>query len=394
MDPTLNLQVPLETSPMNPVSPTASVLHISYKAWAHSILDNNSSQDWLAALAGFLVLLLIFWGLKRLLLGRLKALALRTTSSLNDALAEEAGHIGLGSFAALALYLSTRHLDFPPTLHKVLLWLVVAVLLFRLVRLGQTLLHWWLEQALSGQGKERQAQVATLKSFRWLLDALLWALALLFLLANLGVNITGLAAGLGIGGFAVALALQSLIKDLFASLSILMDKTFAVGDFIGLGDQQGVVERIGLRSTRLRSLNGELILIPNGDLTSGHLQNFKSLRERRQVLRVGVAYGTADAVLAAIPGQLKAIAAGQTLVRVERCHLVQLADSALVFELVYYVQSPDYIAYCDANQAINLAVVRSFRQQGIEIAYPTQTLFVQSTHPPEGSGHGEIATSR
>jgi small-conductance mechanosensitive channel len=373
------------------VSPAASALHIPYRAWAHTILDNNSSQDWLAALGSMLALLLIFWGLKRLALGRLKALSRAAGGGMHQALLAEVPHVGMGSFAAVALYLSSRHLDLPPRLHAALLWLMLAALLFRLVRLAQALLHAWLEQGLSGQGEERQAQAATLKSFRWLLDGLLWLLALLFLMAGLGINITGLAAGLGLGGFAVAMALQSLIKDLFASLSILMDKTFAAGDLISLGDQQGVVERIGLRATRLRSLSGELIIIPNGDLTSGQLHNFKTLRERRQVLRVGVAYGTPDAALEAIPGQLSAIAASQPRVRVERCHLVAMGESSLVFELAYHVQSPDYIAYCDANQAVMLAVVRRFRAQGIEIAYPTQTLQVQGVPARRGRGQGRQA---
>lgn len=206
----------------------------------------------------------------------------------------------------------------------------------------------------------------------------LWSIALLLILDNLGFNVTALVAGLGIGGIAIGLAAQSILSDLFASLSIIFDKPFEVDDFVISGDYMGTVERIGLKTTRLRSLSGEQVVISNADLLASRIRNYKRMAERRVVFTLGVVYGTPHQKLAAIPGMIRAIIEAQPLTRFDRCHFARYGDFALVFEVAYYVLSPDFKAHMDILQTINLAIYQRFAEEDIRFAYPTQSIHVAS----------------
>jgi len=204
-----------------------------------------------------------------------------------------------------------------------------------------------------------------------------WALALLLILDNLGFNITALVAGLGVGGIAIALAAQNILGDLFASLSIVLDKPFVKGDSIALGDYQGAVEHIGLKTTRLRGLGGEQIICANTDLTGSRIRNYKRMQDRRIRFGFGVTYDATAEQLETIPSIVKeAVTAHGKKVRFDRAHFYNFGASSLDFEVVYYVLSPDYALYMDIQQAINLALYRRFAKEGIEFAFPTQTLHV------------------
>jgi small-conductance mechanosensitive channel len=211
----------------------------------------------------------------------------------------------------------------------------------------------------------------------------LWALLLLVALDNLGVDITALVAGLGVGGVAVALATQNILGDLFASVSILLDKPFVPGDFVIVGDFMGTVDHIGIKTTRVRSLGGEQIVFSNNDLLQSRLRNYKRMSERRIVFRLGVVYQTSVEKLVAIPEMLRTIVENQSGTRLDRAHFASYGDFALTFEAVYYVLSPEYNRYMDVQQAINLDIYRTFQGQGIEFAYPTQTLLVQPNRRPD-----------
>jgi small-conductance mechanosensitive channel len=207
--------------------------------------------------------------------------------------------------------------------------------------------------------------------------AAVWVLAALLILNHLNFDITALIAGLGIGGIAVALAVQNILGDLFASLSIVLDKPFVVGDFVVVGELRGTIERIGLKTTRVRSLDGELIVFSNADLLKSRIRNFKRMRERRIVFTIGVTYGTGADKLARIPALLREIIAGQPRTRFDRAHFSAYGESALTFETVYYVLDPDYNVYMDVQQAINLEIFGRFEREGIEFAYPTRTVFLR-----------------
>lgn len=203
---------------------------------------------------------------------------------------------------------------------------------------------------------------------------IIWTFAVLLVLENIGVDITALIAGLGIGGIAIALAVQNILGDLLSSLSIVLDKPFEVGDVILTGDFVGTVERVGIKTTRLRSVDGEQIVIANSDLLRSRIRNFKRMYERRVLFSLAVSYETPTAVLKEIPTIIRTAIESRPNVRFDRAHLKSFGESALIFETVYFVSTPEYSAYMDTQQAITLELLDVFAERKIEIAYPTQNL--------------------
>jgi len=187
-------------------------------------------------------------------------------------------------------------------------------------------------------------------------------------------------AGLGVGGIAVALALQNILGDVFASMSILLDKPFVTGDFITVDELMGTVEHVGLKTTRLRSLSGEQLVFANSDLLKSRIRNYQRMEERRVAFAVRLAYPTPAEKLAAIPAIVREIIDAQELARFGRSHFKSFGTFSLDFENVYYVKSPDYDTYMDVQQAINLAICRRFQEEGIEFAHPAQTAIVDEGH--------------
>jgi small-conductance mechanosensitive channel len=215
---------------------------------------------------------------------------------------------------------------------------------------------------------------------------LLWTLLFLLLLDNLGINITALVTGLGIGGIAIALAVQNILGDIFASLSIVLDRPFEVGDFIVVGDQAGTVENIGLKTSRIKSLSGEQLVFPNKTLIETEIRNFKRMQTRRVVFSFGVVYNTPREKLQRIPELVKEIIQSTEDTSFDRAHFTKFAESSLDFEVVHIMQTPDYNKYMDIQQHINLALFECFAKEGIEFAFPSRTVFIQNSNP-ERSGH-------
>jgi small-conductance mechanosensitive channel len=205
----------------------------------------------------------------------------------------------------------------------------------------------------------------------------IWSVVLLLALDNSGFDVTALIAGLGLGGIAVGLALQNILQDTFASLSIILDKPFEVGDFITVGNDAGSVERIGLKTTRVRSLTGEQLVFGNHDLLSSRIRNFKRLYERRLSLAFGVLYQTPAGKLQRVPEILAEIIGSMESARFDRAHFKGFGDSSLDFEAVYWVPSPDYKVAMDVQQAVNLELFRRFEAEEIGFAYPTRTVFLE-----------------
>jgi small-conductance mechanosensitive channel len=217
------------------------------------------------------------------------------------------------------------------------------------------------------------ASVATLSALGFFGRLAVWTAAVLLAVANMGVDVTAMVAGLGIGGVAVALAAQSILGDLFASASIVLDKPFVLGDFIVVGDEMGSVEHIGLKTTRLRSLTGEQLVFSNTDLLKSRIHNYRRMAERRVAFSVGLDYGTPYDKVAAVPAMLRQTVEAQKPVRFDRAHFAKYGDSALIFEVVYYVLSADYNVHMDVQQAINLDILRRFAAEKIEFASPART---------------------
>lgn len=229
-----------------------------------------------------------------------------------------------------------------------------------------------------GGESEDSQNFAALELVNFSAKAIIWIFALLLILDNFGVDITALIAGLGVGGIAVALAVQNILSDLLASLSIILDKPFVVGDFIVIDELAGNVEKIGFKTTRIRSLNGEQLILSNSDLLSSRIKNFKKLYERRVVFNLTLTYQTALDKLKDIPQIIEEIINKQTKVRFDRANFKSFGDSALIFENVYFVLDSDYKVYMSTQEKINLEIFDKFAQLGIEFAYPTQTVFVST----------------
>ncbi len=234
----------------------------------------------------------------------------------------------------------------------------------------------WLERKRRTSLASDRALVSSLGIIGLGVRTLIWSLVVLLTLDNLGVDITALVAGRGIGGIAVALAVQNILGDLFASLSITLDRPFVVGDFLIVGDFLGTVEYIGIKSTRLRSLSGEQIIMANADLLGSRVRNYGRMAERRVVFTLNTTYETSAELLERIPALIREAVEAQDGTRFDRSHFSSYGAHSLDFETVYYVQSADYNRYMDIQQAINLRIFREFERRGIEFAYPTQKLYL------------------
>ncbi|HSH12278.1 MAG TPA: mechanosensitive ion channel family protein, partial [Desulfurivibrionaceae bacterium] len=252
------------------------------------------------------------------------------------------------------------------------------VLLIQVGIWGNALIEGWLLR-YEAQGEEIGERLTTLTAVSFVAKLALYSILIVVALDNVpGVEVTALIASLGVGGVAVALAVQNILGDLFASLSIALDKPFVIGDLIIVDDLVGTVEEIGLKTTRLRSLFGEELIFSNSDLLSSRIRNYKDLEERRVLFTIGVTYDTEAVALERIPAMIQEIVSAQELVRFDRAHFKEMGDSALVFEVVYYVLSADYNLHMDIRQVINLAIFRRFGQEGIRFAFPSRTLYVTS----------------
>ncbi len=247
----------------------------------------------------------------------------------------------------------------------------------------------WAREILLALVERRAANAEDNDSFesavtiiRVLVNVLVWALALILVLDNLGVNVTALVAGLGVGGIAIGLAAQGIFGDLFAALAILFDRPFRVGDAISFGGNSGTVEAIGLKTTRVRALSGEQLIISNAKLLDQQISNLRRIEERRVVFTLGVIYQTPAALMAQIPGEIEAIITARPRCRFDRAHFFRFGDSSLDFEIVYFVTEPGYAVMMDERQAIGLAILQRFAELKIDFAYPTQTTF---TALPDGT---------
>lgn len=283
----------------------------------------------------------------------------------------------------LSLWPSLRFLPLNESVQTVL------TSVFYLAILGQCAIYAtnWIERTVNRHKmrrlKEDPSSVSAYGVMSFFARIAIWSVVVLITLASFDYDITGLMAGLGIGGVAVAFALQSILADIFSSVAILLDKPFMVGDVITVGTETGEIESIGLKTTRMKSVTGEQVVISNTDLLGSRIRNFKRMNERRVLFQIGVTYQTKQEHLEAIPAMLREIIESQEKVRFDRAHLKIFGDFALIFECVYFMLEPDYALYMDTNQRVHLELFRRFQELGIEFAYPTQTLYV---HMEGGAG--------
>ena len=347
------------------------------------LINTNTLQDWTYALIAAGSFIAVLHVLRRIVLHRLARIAKQTDTAIDDFLVEVLSSTRIFLATIIGLYVGTHFLTLPTTLAKTVDRIFMVALFLQVGFWFARGLSFWLHHYfMQGDKEDEGSRRMSLSLLSFLGRVLIWILVLLLILDNLGINVTTLVASLGIGGIAVALAVQNILGDLFASLSIAIDKPFVIGDFIILGEEMGTVEHVGLKTTRIRSLGGEQIILSNNDLLQSRIRNYKRMQERRIVFAVGVTYDTPADKLEQIPKLIEQAVAQQDNARFDRAHFKDLGAFSLDFETVYYVRLPDYGVYMDVQQAINLQLVRSFAEQGIEFAFPTQTLHLNHSAIP------------
>ncbi len=286
------------------------------------------------------------------------------------------GRTSLPFFVVLSLFIALRTLMLGEAGQRLLSSAITIAMFWQVGIWAAATAAAWIEHKRISSVTADRAAIGSLGIIGFIVNGVIWSFVFLLTLENLGIDITALVAGLGIGGIAVALAVQNIFGDLFASLSITLDRPFVIGDFLQVGDVLGSVETIGIKSTRIRSLSGEQVVMPNADLLSSRVRNYGRMVQRRVVFATSVAYGTPLRQIERIPALIREIVEAQPDTRFDRSHFAKHGAASLDFETVYYVLSPDYNRYMDIQQAINLCLHRELGELAVEFAYPTQKLFL------------------
>lgn len=338
----------------------------------------NTYWQWLSAIGIALAVIVLLSVLQMAATRRLTKLAARSTTRWDNHLVAVLAETRLTFWVAFGLFTGSLLLTLPPAIHSGIQTFFVLALLIQGGIWGGVLVNSVVNEYRERARNENPAELTTLSLIGFAGRIAVWSLVVLLALDNFGVNITALVAGLGIGGVAVALAVQNILGDLFASLSIVLDKPFVVGDFVIVDDLLGSVEKIGLKTTRLRSLSGEQLVFSNTDLLNSRIRNYGRMFERRVVFSLGVTYQTPRDKLKRIPEIIRQSVEGQQKTRFDRSHFANYGAYSLDFETVYYVLTPDYNAYMDVQQAIFYEIHEQFERHSIDFAYPTQTLHLES----------------
>jgi small-conductance mechanosensitive channel len=348
-------------------------------------LWGNSVEDYAVSALFFLVAVAVILVANAIILNKLRAHAAKTKTTVDDYIIRIVDRAVLPVLLFGAFYIAVQRLSLGPSAGKAIHVIGVALLTFLGIRLAVAFLYRGTETYWERKGvgpEERQK----FKRLMPIIKVIIWGVGIVFLLDNLGFQISAVVAGLGIGGIAVALAAQAVLGDLFSYFSILFDKPFELGDFVIVDEYLGTVEHVGIKTTRIRSLGGEQLVFSNSDLTGSRIKNYKRMERRRVVFRFGVVYETPVEQMKAIPHLVRDIISSVDDAVVDRVHFASFGDFSLDFEVVYYVLSGDYNLYMDIQERINLAIMEEFEGRGIEFAYPTQTVFLGG-EGAEGTKH-------
>jgi small-conductance mechanosensitive channel len=349
--------------------------------WWDTVFAGNTILQWLIALGIIIISWAVLRVAKHVLLTRFKRFSSHTRTTLDDFIVQLVEGALVPALYLGALYAGVSYLTLSPKVERLLQIAVMVVVTFIIIKTITSALNYLINNALGNDAedieKKKQARGIII-----IVNIVLWILALVFLINNLGYNITSVVTGLGIGGVAIALASQNILGDLFNYFVIFFDKPFEVGDFIIVDDKMGAIEYIGVKSTRIRTLSGEQLICSNTNLVNARIHNYKRMEKRRVSFTIGVVYNTSPDKVQKIPGMIKEIILAQDMTTFDRAHFSAFGQFSLTFEVVYYIQSPDYNLYMDRQQAIYLAILNAFKKEGIQFALPTQTLQFSNGNMP------------
>ena len=342
------------------------------------VFGGNRVLDYLIACGALLIGILVIKIVISCIIKRIKSVAGRTASTIDDFIVNVLEKVGIPFLYLLTFYIAVKSLSFNAYFETILNYLALAVVLIFSARFVIVLTGYGIKTFLA----KRAGDAALGRSLNGILiiaKILVWAGVIIFFLDNLGFEISAVIAGLGIGGVAVALAAQTILKDLFSYFSIIFEQPFKVGDFIIIDEYLGTIEYIGIKTTRIRSLGGVMLMFSNSDLTDSRLRNYKLMEKRRVVFKLGVVYQTPLKQLKEKPKIIEDVIKSVKDTAFDRAHFFSYGDFNLIFEIVYYVIGPDYNKYMNVQQEINFAIKEEFKKREIEFAYPTQTLYVNKT---------------
>jgi small-conductance mechanosensitive channel len=355
-------------------------MEISFSEVLH-LIGENQFLSWAVVIGISFVLAGLAKGALKFIESRLRRYAELTTTSWDDVALDLFDGVQFWILWVIAISVLSKSLKRSESIGKVFFVITVLALSLQLIIWGFKLIGNWKKSYLEHKINADPSASAAIGLMYTVIRAVFVAVVVLIALSNLGVDISALVAGLGVGGIAVALAAQNVLGDLLASLSIVLDKPFVVGDFIVAGADKGTVEQIGIKTTRLRSLSGEQLVLSNKDLLESRIQNFKRMMERRAVQQIGVVYGTNAEKLEEIPNVIRAIVEKQKKLRFDRCHFASYGESSLNFEIVFYVLDSDYNVFMDIQQSVLLDIFKEFSARKIDFAFPTRTLIIERSAP-------------
>jgi small-conductance mechanosensitive channel len=336
--------------------------------------------QWLLAAAILTLVYLTLGIVRQFLVRHLGKLADRTTTQWDDAAVRVMSRTRWYFLLIVAVQTAAHVVLLPAEVDRFLRVVSIIIVLIQVGVWGGALILFAVERYARREESDAGTRFAV-QAVGYAVRFVLWALLVVTALQNFGINITALLTGLGVGGIAIALAVQNILGDLFAAIAIVVDRPFVVGDFIIVGELRGTVEAVGVKTTRIRSISGEQIVISNGELLKGRIHNYKRMQERRVHFSVDVTYDTPAEKVARIPAIVRSIVESQPATRFDRSHFLSFADSSLRIETVYYVLDPDYGVYADTQHAVNVALLRRFSDEEIEFAFPSRTVYWKPFEP-------------
>lgn len=334
----------------------------------------NSLFEYTKAFGIFIILLIVFKIIQYVILKKLGNLAKKTKTDIDDTLIKIIKSLRPSFYWFLAFFFATKFLTLNAFVIKTINIVLIVWIVYQIIKGSQILIDYILHKKF--EKEDGTGSKTAVNYINIIAKVVLWSVGLLLIFSNLGIDITSLIAGLGIGGIAVAFALQNILSDLFSSFAIYFDKPFMVGDFVTTGNNSGVVEKIGIKTTRIRALQGEEIVISNNELTSARIQNFKKLEKRRIVSSFGILYETPIDKIKSIKNIVENIFKTIENAEFSRVHFKEFGDFSLNFEIVYFVMTNDYNIYMDIQEKFNLALMEAFEKDGIKFAFPTQTIYL------------------
>lgn len=348
------------------------------------VLATNTQNDYLVALGIFLSLFIVLKLFDSYFVYVLQKAAKKTKMQYDDMVVGFLEELNWPFYAYIALYIGSLFIALPRLIEQTLWYLLLLCLVYYAAKAANGVVNYLFETEIKKRKKKEQASgESMLRVLKVMANIIVWTLALLMLLSNFGVEITPLVASLGVGGIAIALALQTVLSDLFSAFAIYFDKPFEEGDFVIIGGDMGVIKHIGIKTTRIQALGGQELVISNSELTSSRINNYKRMPSRRVVFSFGVEYHTTPKQLREIKKVVSGIISKTDHARLDRVHFKGFGDSSLDFECVYYLDSADYNLYMDAQEKINLAVKEKVENLGIGFAFPTRTVHMIEEPKPK-----------